>query len=178
MNASVHEEPAADLDELRHFRDVEAIKQLKARYCRYLDMKDWAAWRGLFTDDFVGDTSEVGGRLVTGADAFVQFLIATLGKPARITVHQVHAPEIELTSLTTARGCWALQDVVALAPGLHMVGYGHYHETYEKTDGRWYIKTSKLTRLREDLHTPIVSVRIPARLRDAAGAAAARRSVR
>ncbi len=24
---------------------IESIKQLKARYCRHLDTKDWAAWR-------------------------------------------------------------------------------------------------------------------------------------
>src|SRR5271156_626863 len=28
---------------------IESIKQLKARYCRYLDTKDWAAWRAIFT---------------------------------------------------------------------------------------------------------------------------------
>lgn len=37
---------------------IEAIKRLKSRYCRYLDTKDWAAWRALFTDDFVSDTSK------------------------------------------------------------------------------------------------------------------------
>ena len=44
---------------------IEAIKQLKARYCRYLDAKDWATWRGIFTHDFVSDTSEAGGKLLT-----------------------------------------------------------------------------------------------------------------
>jgi hypothetical protein len=29
-----------------------------------------------------------------------------------------------------------------------MTGYGHYHETYEKVDGAWKLKTAKLTRLR------------------------------
>ncbi|BCK56629.1 nuclear transport factor 2 family protein [Nocardia wallacei] len=178
MSASVQDEPAANLDDPHYFRDIEAIKRLKARYCRHLDTKDWAAWRSLFTDDFVGDTSEAGGRVITGADAFVAFVIATLGKPSRITVHQVHAPEIELISPTAARGSWALQDIVALAPGLRLVGYGHYHETYEKVEGRWYLETSTLTRLREDLCTPFVSVRIPPRLRDAAGAAVARRSAK
>ena len=28
--------------------------------------------------------------------------------------------------------------------------YGHYHETYEKVDGAWKIKSSRLTRLRVD----------------------------
>jgi hypothetical protein len=31
-----------------------------------------------------------------------------------------------------------------------MHGYGHYHETYERTDDGWRIKTITLTRLRVD----------------------------
>jgi uncharacterized protein (TIGR02246 family) len=145
--------------------DVEAIKKLKARYCRLLDAKDWTTWRELFTDDFVGDTSEAGGRKIVGADAFVAFVRRTLGPPRRKTVHQVHAPEIELTSEDTARGVWALEDFVRLAPGLDMRGYGHYHETYEKEDGRWRIQSSKLTRLREDIVTPLFSVHVSDQIR-------------
>ena len=48
--------------------DVEAIKQLKARYFRTLDTKDWAAMRQVFTDDVVVDTSTSdGGSVVAGA---------------------------------------------------------------------------------------------------------------
>ena len=75
---------------------------------------------------------------------------------------------------TTATGVWALEDVVRLAPGVNLNGRGHYHETYEKVDGEWLIKTSTLTRLREDVFNPLFSVRISPRLRDA-GAALARR---
>lgn len=139
--------------------EVEALKRLKARYCRLLDGKDWTAWREIFTDDFVSDTSESGGKLIAGADEFVAFVGKTLG-PKRATVHQVHAPEIELTSETTARGIWALEDFLRFAPGLNMRGYGYYHETYEKRDGQWRIKSSKLTRLREDIVTPIFSLYI------------------
>lgn len=71
---------------------IESIKQLKARYCRYLDTKDWAAWRALFTDDFVSDTSEAGGKLIVGADAFVAFTRKNIGRPTQATAHQVHAP--------------------------------------------------------------------------------------
>jgi hypothetical protein len=140
--------------------EIEAIKQLKACYCRYLDTKDWVAWREIFTDDFVSDTSEAGGAVIGGADEFIAFLRKNLGKASQATVHQVHAPEIEVTSETTARGVWALNDVVLLLPFLTLTGYGHYHETYEKADGQWRIKTSKLTRLRSDLSTALFSVRI------------------
>jgi hypothetical protein len=154
------------MDDAVAVREIEAIKQLKARYCRYLDTKDWAAWRGLFTDDFIGDTSESGGKRIEGADPFVAFVKKNLG--TQPTVHQVHAPEIELTSPTTASGVWALNDVVRLAPGLNLNAYGHYHETYEKADGQWRIKTSKLTRLREDIFNPLFSFRISDRMRNAA----------
>ncbi len=123
------------MDAATSLLEIEAIKQLKARYCRFLDTKDWQAWRGIFADDFHSDTSESGGTVIDGADEFVAFVRKNLKKQP--TVHQVHAPEIELTSPTTARGVWALNDVVRLAPGLNLDGFGHYHETYEKTDGQW-----------------------------------------
>ena len=147
--------------------EVESIKQLKARYCRYLDAKDWVAWRNLFADDFVSDMADVGGPLITGADLFVAFNRKVLGRSYQPTVHQVHAPEINLTSATTATGVWALNDVVWIAPGLTLNGYGHYHETYEKSDGHWRIKTSRVTRLREDIVSPLFSVRMSQRMRSA-----------
>jgi hypothetical protein len=147
---------------------IEAIKQLKARYCRYLDTKDWAAWRAIFADDFVSDTSEAGGKLIVGADDFVAFTRKGIGRPAQATAHQVHAPEIDLTSASTARGVWALQDVVRFGPGLSLVGYGHYHETYENIAGQWLIKSSKLTRLREDIVTPVISFYVSNRIRNTA----------
>jgi len=33
--------------------DLEAIKQLRARYCRLLDTKDWEGWRDVFTEDVI-----------------------------------------------------------------------------------------------------------------------------
>ena len=103
--------------------DIESIKQLKARYCRYLDTKDWDRWRDLFTDDFVGDTTEAGGTVIFGVDEFMAYTRRTIGKPSQATVHHVHAPEIELTSATTARGIWALNDIVPLVPALTLRGF-------------------------------------------------------
>jgi hypothetical protein len=143
--------------------EIETIKQLKARYCRYLDTKDWEAWREIFADDFLSDTSQAGGKVIEGADEFVAFTRNSLRNQA--TVHQVHAPEIELTSATTARGVWALEDVVRFGPGVNLRGYGHYEETYEKVDGQWRIKSSTLTRLREDIFNGLVAVYISGRVR-------------
>src|SRR4051812_2115584 len=96
--------------------EIEAIKQLKARYCRYLDAKDWDAWRELFDDSFTSVIAGAGGRHTIGADDFVLYVGRTLGKPSQPTVHRVYAPEITLTSATTATGVWAFDDVVHLIP--------------------------------------------------------------
>jgi uncharacterized protein (TIGR02246 family) len=162
-------------------REIEAIKQLKARYCRHLDAKDWDAWRTLFADDFVSEMAVTGGRRRAGADDFLAYTRSTLGSPAQSTVHQVHAPEISLTSATTAEGVWAMTDVVQLLPAVTLRGYGHYHETYEKRDGRWRITSSRLTRLREDIALPGVRALPPwigNRVRVAAARLARRRAAR
>lgn len=152
--------------------EIESIKTLKARYCRYLDTKDWESWRTLFSDDFRSDTSRAGGKVIVGADDFVAFTRRSLRTNA--TVHQVHAPEITLTSPSTADGIWALEDVVRLGPGVNLRGYGHYEESYEKVDGRWVLTSSTLTRLREDIFNTAVSVYVSPRMKRAIGALARR----
>jgi ketosteroid isomerase-like protein len=132
--------------------DLEAVKQLKARYCRTMDTKDWSAMRLVFTDDVTMDTSESGGGVITGADDFLAFLQEAIGEV--VTVHQCHTPEIELSSPTSASGIWAMEDMLRFADGTELHGYGHYHETYVKDAGGWRIASSKLTRLRMDITPP------------------------
>jgi uncharacterized protein (TIGR02246 family) len=133
--------------------DIEAIKQLKARYFRTMDTKDWDGMRAVFTDGVVMDTTEAGGGLVEGADEFLAFLREALAET--VTVHQGHMPEIQLTSPTTATGIWALEDLIRWPDGTELRGYGHYHEAYERgDDGAWRIASSKLTRLRTDFTSP------------------------
>lgn len=132
--------------------DLEAIKQLKARYFRTMDTKDWVGMRDVFPDDVVVDTSAAGGGVVEGADAF---LTALRSLPSDVvTVHHGHMPEIELESETVARGIWSMQDILEWPNGSKMYGYGHYYETYERVGNTWRIKALKLTRLRVDVHEP------------------------
>jgi uncharacterized protein (TIGR02246 family) len=133
-------------------QDIEAIKQLKARYCRTMDTKDWAAMRQVFTDDVEMDTTSSGGGVITGADDFMAFLRNTLDDV--VTVHHCHTPEIDVTSATAASGVWAMEDMLRWPDGTELHGYGHYHETYEKIDDRWRIKRCELTRLRMDMTRP------------------------
>jgi len=72
--------------------DIESIKQLKARYFRAMDTKDWDAMRLVFADDVVMDTTESGGGVLRGGDACIAFLRETIGDV--VTVHHGHTPEI------------------------------------------------------------------------------------
>jgi len=129
--------------------DRVAICEVKARYCRFLDMKQWDAWTDLFTEDFVLDTSEAGGPPpVTGRGAAIKMVRQSI-ETAR-TAHQVHMPEIVITG-DAAEVIWAMQDRVVFENGNGLVGYGHYTETYVKRSGQWKIARSKLTRLHLDL---------------------------
>ncbi len=132
--------------------DMEAIKQLKARYFRTMDTKDWETMRQVFTDDVLMDTTDSGGDIVEGADRFLAFLREALDTV--VTVHHGHTPEIELTSTSSATGIWAMEDMLRWPDGRELHGYGHYHETYEKGEGVWRIKSSTLTRLRMDFTEP------------------------
>lgn len=137
--------------------DYQAIQELKARYCRLMDTKQWALWRALFCEDLVIDVTddvppELGDGVTRGRDAATAQVELFVGKA--ITVHQVHSPEITLNSATTASGIWAMSDVVIWPEGTSPMagvssihGYGHYHEVYRKEAGGWKIAALTLKRL-------------------------------
>jgi SnoaL-like domain len=152
---------APPMDAVDRLEAVEAIKQLKARYFRMMDTKDWDGFAAVFAPDAVMDMSgemrdsvTEGEGITRGNTAIAEFVKRAV-HPVE-TVHHGHMPEIEITSPTTARGVWSMEDKLrwpAGSPLRSMHGYGHYHETYEKVDGRWLIKTIALTRLRVDTET-------------------------
>jgi hypothetical protein len=128
--------------------DLEAIRQLKARYFRLMDTKQWDAWRDCFTEDVVLQTLPDPDERFVGRDQVVSRVSAILA--GSVTVHHGHMPEIELLSPTEARGIWAMFDYVEFKPSRGIRGYGHYHEEYRKDKGAWHISKLKLTRLRVD----------------------------
>jgi hypothetical protein len=128
--------------------DIEEIKRLKARYFRMMDTKDWDGLAAVFTADVEIDVTGEGGGVTHSVAEYMPFLRQNI--ETVITVHHGHAPEIELTSPTTAEGVWALEDRLWWpqgAPVAYMHGFGHYHETYEKTSAGWRIRSMTITRL-------------------------------
>jgi hypothetical protein len=142
------------MDSMQKLIELEELKNLKASYFYFLDTKDWTSWLDLFAPNATlkwDSASSVNGRdgqtgpVYTGRDQIEKHIVRGLD-PAQ-TLHQGHTPLLELTSATTARGIWAMEDIVVRTDG-SVHGFGHYRETYEKLHGQWKITSLHLTRLR------------------------------
>ncbi len=133
--------------------EIERIRQLKARYFRLMDQQKWEEWARVFCADVTIDTSDDGAPRIEGRDAFVAFLRPILENVR--TVHHGHAAEIEITGPESARGIWAMEDMLWWSPaagGAHVWGTGWYYETYRKeSDGEWRILELVLVRQRVEV---------------------------
>ena len=141
------------------------IRQLKARYFRYLDGKDYEGLAEVFADKATIDvrgstTADDSEASVEGLDdgvmtgqQFKQFFRS--GAIAHIvTAHHGHMPEITVESPTTARAIWPFEDHIWFpegSPHKKLQGWGHYHDEYEKIDGRWQVTAMKITRLKIEM---------------------------
>ncbi len=140
-----------------NFADWMAICELKARYCRLMDTKDWAGWADVFTEDVVMDGSQCGGRVTQGRDAVVAYVRSCI--EGAITAHQVHNPEMVFDADGLgAEVIWALNDRVRMGADRDLAahpghnGYGHYFERYRRCDdGKWRIARQVLRYLHMDV---------------------------
>jgi len=100
---------------IKVIEETEAIKRLKYRYWRYLDLKQWDDLATLFV-----------------ADASVSY-----GAGA-VTIHQGHQPEIDLTSAATATGTWALYNYMYNEKQNRGIRIGaYYYDDYVKVGSEW-----------------------------------------
>jgi len=138
---------------LLHF---EELRKLKARYCRFVDTKQWEAWRGLFTSDvvFAG---------LSAPFATLEEFIETQRRRLKdaVSVHHCHTAELEITGSATATGIWAMCDYVEYPwepERRGFIGYGFYDEDYRFEDGGWKISRLRMERLRMD---PLLGPHVP-----------------
>jgi ketosteroid isomerase-like protein len=120
--------------------DIEAIKQVKYRYLRALDTKDWDAYAETMTEDVTGDYGPSLGQELhfTDRTALVDFMKTSL--PANIiTEHRVTHPEITVDG-DEATATWYLQDrVIAADFNFMLIGAAFYRDTYRRTADGWKI---------------------------------------
>lgn len=138
------------------WQDLDAIHQLKARYCRFIDTKQWTRLHTLFTLDarFEGLGSAPTGATV---EMFVSGISTRLAPV--LSIHHCHMPEINFLGFDRARGIWAMMDYLEWPEGSGpheaqgfrgFTAYGHYEEEYHRTADGWRIGFLRLTRLRID----------------------------
>ena len=132
---------------------VRAIEELKFRYVRGVDLKDWDLLASTLAED--ARASYSGGVLtLSGRDAIVKYMSDNLGTENRLTSHKVHHPEITVNDDGTASGVWALEDVVLdLDSGMRIEGSAYYDDRYVLKDGAWLIQLTGYRRVYEVLES-------------------------
>lgn len=141
------------MDEMEKLAAREEIKQAKAWYFYGLDHRDWAVWREkVWTADGRLEVPEA-GVTIEPLDSLIEWVAASTAD--QVSVHHGHMPIIEFVSNSEARVIWAMEDRLYRSeahplPGevRYLHGFGHYHETYIRTELGWRLRSSRLTRLR------------------------------
>jgi len=149
------------MDETERLAAIEAIRNLKAKYWRGVDLTDGALVRSILAPDCELDYRGCCTDPVTGIDHMPQMNMVMQGRdswqtgnleePRLVTVHQGHQAEIKVTGPNAATGIWVFTDRFFMPPGApfsRLTGYGHYHDTYVRIDGQWLLATTRITRLR------------------------------
>ena len=131
----------------------EEIRNLKARYWLGVDSRDAAMIKATLAPDVTADYTEVAppagnavSEVLHGADAVAAAVAATPAEPGG-GLHFGGQPVIEVTSATTATAIWPMLGLGHVAPkGATRVGeLYYYHDSYERIDGAWKIKSIRLT---------------------------------
>jgi hypothetical protein len=131
---------------------AETIRQQKARYCRFVDTREWAALASLLKDDVRARMYDPEGTLIASFDTASAFVEAARDFLAGArSIHQVHNSELAFEQDGTVSAIWSMEDyIVGLDAKVGfgtMHGYGHYHETWERIDAdRWVIAQLELRR--------------------------------
>jgi len=131
---------------------IELIKQLKARYFRFLDSADIEGLKSVFCSDahahFKGAEYDFD---LQGWDALEAFYKRAF-KAESFGMHNGHHPEIDVDG-DHATGIWYLNDMfVHLKHNVTILGSALYQDEYRKEDGHWRIAKTGYTRLWEEVH--------------------------
>ena len=139
---------------------IELIKQLKARYFRFLDTRNIEGLQTVFTSD--ATASFLGGDYDFQLDGWDQ-LEAFYKKSftgQNFGMHNGHHPEICVDG-DTATGIWYLQDIfVSLERDITITGSALYEDEYRLEDGEWRIARTGYQRLWEEHHKRGDNVRL------------------
>ena len=124
---------------------IEAVKALKARYCRLVDTKEWAAFEELFAPDATFETPASKGVAVRGGAQIVGLIRQAIGDAA--SLHLAYLPELEVIDAHNVRGVWGLETVLdaRAAPGATPPrSYAFSFDSYVLSNGKWLVQSVRL----------------------------------
>lgn len=134
------------MTDLERLLALEDIKLLKARRDRAVDTKDWDTYLALHAPDH--ESHNDGHGHWKSAEEMITNVRQLLNED-KISVHHSHTPEITFESPIKAKGIWAMEDNIFWKQGDEehwLQGFGFYHESYEKRDGKWVFTRRQLKR--------------------------------
>lgn len=119
-------------------RDLEEIKQLKAKYCHLVDAMRWDELAELFTKDAWCDYGFF-GRYEGRENVVRGFFKGAVAAASSFMVHMIHNPVVELDG-DRASGQWYLTAQTTNQPSNRAVWVmGIYKDQFSRIDGRWRI---------------------------------------
>lgn len=160
-------EPDDGIGRLGKLEAIEAIRCVKARYWRALDLRLWDELEACFTPDAVLDASlsniepEIGvlpspsdpralsSQILRGSGNIREGLTVAL-RGVR-SVHKGFLPEISVHTNHIAGAIFPFEDRLDFPDGgpvRSIRGFGHYHDLFRCTNGVWQIASSTIFRLR------------------------------
>lgn len=135
-----------------HIFEFELVRKAKARYCRYLDTKQWSSFAELLAPDAEIRVIDPEGGVIAAfnaRDPFVASAEAFLSGTQ--SVHQVHNDELTLLSDTEVHAIWSMEEFIVFPQvkpegSKALRGYGHYEETWIRSPEGWRIARLELRR--------------------------------
>jgi len=128
---------------IQRLEDIEAIKQLKARYLHACDRKQLDAIRDCFHPHEVSINYGAIGQF-TDRDAFVSVYEQMACNNHIIDMHHGQNPQIQWLSNSTAQGVWDLYFFqINTKDDLQTQLAGFYEDQYIKHEEQWYIAATR-----------------------------------
>lgn len=142
---------------------IELIRQLKARYFRYLDTIDYDGLKSVFADDAVAHFKGSGYEFKLTGWAELEAFYRKNITPNRFGTHNGHHPEITVDG-DTATGIWYLADTFYNYDENFLTrGTSLYRDCYRRVNGEWRIAETGYTRIYEEFERLNERVRVTVR---------------
>ena len=128
---------------IQRLEDIEAIKQLKARWWYACDVRDVAGMRSCYDEaNFLIDFGFIGQY--DDMDTFIGVFESLACHPSHVDMHHGTAPEITITGPDTATGRWRMRfQLLETEKQQIQLMSGTYFDDYIKINGEWKMRVSR-----------------------------------